>query len=161
MNSLPALVCKFLSHILHVNSTYNVSKVLLYPTAHLVFIKLHCMLHQNASQTKLRKPWAFMVFQNSRRILAVHQTHTHGLTDVRQRDPQREDDGEEKEIRQALTVALGPRQAQGLVFLIVFFTLFEEGRVEMSCHVVHTHTHPLQSEFSLGQPSLVWACHIR
>lgn len=71
-------------------------------------------------------------------IFGVCTIYTHGFTDVGQRDPQREDDGEEEEIREALSAALGPRQAQGLIFLLVFVTLFKEDEED---HMVMLYTH--------------------
>lgn len=136
-------------NVFYVNATSSENKVLLYlaelystPSGHKVTLhtfKFWFMLCQNASRSNSGKPWAFIVFQNSSRLLAVRQTHTHRLTDVGQRDPQREDDGEEEEIREALTAALGPRQAQGLIFFIVFITLFEKHKVELSWRT-YTHT---------------------
>lgn len=48
---------------------------------------------------------------------------THRLPDVRQRQPQREDDGDDEEVGEALAVGLGPGQAERLVLFLLVFSL--------------------------------------
>lgn len=50
--------------------------------------------------------------------------------DIRQREPQRQDDGDDEEVSEALAAGLGPGQAERLVLLFLFLGLQKWMRLE-------------------------------